>query len=68
LGEVAAVQASVEVDGWATGYRRPWGPYGWPQVMDTETELAQLKQEADDLKAYIKDVEGRIAEIEKTSE
>jgi hypothetical protein len=49
------------------GYLGPWSLYGSSRRVDSETELAQLHQEATDLKAYLKDVEARIGELEKTS-
>ena len=49
------------------GYLGPWSLYGPSRRVDPETELAQLHQEATDLKAYLKDVEARIGELEKAS-
>jgi hypothetical protein len=46
----------------------PWHP-GWrPHTIAANTELVTLQQEAEDVKAYLKDVEARIAELEKESE
>jgi hypothetical protein len=47
------------------GYPGPWSFYGPPRSVVPETELAQLRQEADDLRACLRDVEARIAELEK---
>ena len=49
------------------GYPGPWSLDVPTRRLDPGTELAQLRQEATDLKAYLKDVEARIAEVEKTS-
>ena len=49
------------------GYPGPWGLYGPSGRVDPQTEVAKLRQEATDLKAYLKDVEARIGELEKTS-
>jgi len=37
-------------------------------TLEANTELVTLQQEAEDVKAYLKDVETRIAELEKESE
>lgn len=49
------------------GYLGPWSFYAPSRRLEPEAELAQLRQEATDLKASLKDVEARIAEVEKTS-
>jgi hypothetical protein len=50
------------------GSRRAGRYFGMPRLFDSKTELAELRQEAVDLKDYLKDVESRIAELEKSSE
>ena len=44
--------------------------YGYwrPGAIDRKAELAELRREANDLKAYLKDLETKIAELEKLSE
>jgi hypothetical protein len=48
--------------------------HGWtrrrqsPRRLDGNTELVSLKEEAEDLRAYLKDIESRISELEKQSE
>jgi hypothetical protein len=41
--------------------------YSQPLPQSPETELAELREETEDLKAYLKDVEARIAAVEKAS-
>jgi hypothetical protein len=50
------------------GYWSSWRSYGQPLVLDPKAELAELQQEANDLRAYLKELEARIAELEKPSE
>ncbi|MBW1741525.1 MAG: DUF5320 domain-containing protein [Deltaproteobacteria bacterium] len=49
--------------GYSIGYA-----YWRPMALDQKAELAELQREANDLKAYLKDLEARIAELEKPSE
>ncbi|MBW2037692.1 MAG: DUF5320 domain-containing protein [Deltaproteobacteria bacterium] len=49
------------------GYWRPRYPYVQPPALDPKAELAELQREAEDVKAYLKEIDARIAEIEKTS-
>lgn len=52
------------------GLRRAGAPafgYWQPLSRGPEPELAELQQEARNLRAYLKDVEARIAEAEKAS-
>ena len=44
-----------------------WVPARWPRSLDVNTELAALQQEAEDVNAYLKDLETRIAVLEKGS-
>jgi hypothetical protein len=50
------------------GYWSPWRSYGQPLALDPKAELAEVQQEANDLRAYLKDLEARIGELEKSSE
>jgi hypothetical protein len=60
--------------GFGRAYRRSylnrmaWLPARGPRSLDVNTELAALKQEAEDAKAYLEDLETRIAELEKESQ
>jgi hypothetical protein len=60
--------------GWGRGFGRGRGfcglAYGYwrPTAVDPKAELAGLQQEANDLKAYLKELEARIAGLEKPSE
>ena len=65
--------------GWGRGFGRGRGfgglaygywPYSYwrPAAVDPKAELAGLQQEANDLKAYLKELEARIAGLEKPSE
>lgn len=49
------------------GYWSPWRSYGQPLALDPKAELAEVQQEANYLRAYLKDLEARIGELEKSS-
>jgi cell fate (sporulation/competence/biofilm development) regulator YlbF (YheA/YmcA/DUF963 family) len=53
--------------GWARPGQRPRALRRWSREIDANTELAALQEEAEDVQAYLKDVEHRIAELEKES-
>ncbi|MCK4390511.1 MAG: DUF5320 domain-containing protein [Desulfobacterales bacterium] len=48
------------------GYGRPWSPYWQTEALDPKVEITGLHREAEDLKAYLKQLEAKIAELEKT--
>ena len=50
------------------GYWSPWRSYGQPLALDPKAELTELQQEANDLRAYLKDLEARIGELGKSSD
>ncbi|OEU49352.1 MAG: hypothetical protein BA861_05295 [Desulfobacterales bacterium S3730MH5] len=54
--------------GLSQGYGRHLNPYWESGSAEPNAKFAGLHQEARDLKAYLKDLEDRIAEIKKTCE
>jgi len=48
--------------------RMAWLPARRARSIDVNTEFAALQQEAEDAKAYLKNLETRIAELEKESQ
>lgn len=50
-----------------SGRWSPWRAYGQSLTLDPKAEFAGLQQEAKDLRAYLKNLETRIGELEKSS-
>ena len=55
-------------DAWNFEFAGPQRFYGQSIRSDPEGELAGLRQEAEEVRGYLKDMETRIAALEKTSE
>jgi hypothetical protein len=53
--------------GLSRGFGLSYGDWR-PGAVDAKPRLAELQQEANDLRAYLKDLEARIGELEKSSD